>query len=138
MSVLSKGISLLSRPCGIKSKSYLTKWIIFVLTMLGLYLITLIFSPTSCKMLSSLNKLILQNKLQNSVTKNVFWTKSRNTTTTKERITHKTIARSGLWTQDPSHRKPMRYLCTQESTKMSDCSQYIYLFWRNAKESKRK
>jgi len=43
--------------------------------MLGLYLYTLIIGHKSCNMLSILNKLILQKKLQNFVTTNVFGTK---------------------------------------------------------------
>jgi len=45
------------------------------LKMLGLYLHTLIFSYKSCKMLSILNKLILQKDVQNIVTNNVFMDK---------------------------------------------------------------
>ena len=37
-------------------------------------------------MLSILNKLTLQNELQNIVTNNFLWTKSKNTTTTKQKI----------------------------------------------------
>jgi len=48
------------------SKMYAT------LKMLGLYLHTLIISHKSCKMLSILNKLILQKNLQNIVTNNVL------------------------------------------------------------------
>ena len=40
--------------------------------MLGLYLHTLIIRHKSCKMLSILNKLILQKNLQSIVTNNVF------------------------------------------------------------------
>jgi len=46
-----------------------------ILKMLGLYLQTLIISHKSCKMLSILNKLILQKNLQNIVTNNVFMDK---------------------------------------------------------------
>ena len=40
--------------------------------MLGLYHYTRVISHKSCKMLSILNKLILQKDLQNIVTNNVF------------------------------------------------------------------
>jgi len=41
-------------------------------------------------MLSILNKIILKKKTQNFVTNNVFWDKkSKNTTTTKQKIKHK-------------------------------------------------
>ena len=43
--------------------------------MLGLYLYTLIIGDKFCNMLSILNKLTLQKKLQNPVTNNVFWQK---------------------------------------------------------------
>ena len=42
------------------------------LKMLGLYLYTLIIGHKSCNMLSILNKLTLQEELQNILTKNVF------------------------------------------------------------------
>jgi len=61
--------------------------------MLGLHLYTLISGHQSCSMLTRLNKLTLQKKLQNVVTNNVFWTKkSKNTTTTKSK--HKNPCRS--------------------------------------------
>jgi len=53
--------------------------------MLGLYLHTLIISHKSCKMLSILNKLILQKDLQNVVTNYVFMDINKNTTTTKQK-----------------------------------------------------
>jgi len=62
--------------------------------VLGRYLYTLMICHKSCNMLSLLNKLILQKILQNVVTKNVFWTKSKNTTTTKQKIKHKNPCRS--------------------------------------------
>jgi len=49
-------------------------------------------------MLSILNKLTLQQKLQTPVTNNVFWTKSKNTTTIKQKIKHtklQTLAGAG-------------------------------------------
>ena len=58
-----------------------------VLKMLGLYLYTLIIGQKSCNMLSILNKLTLQKELQNCVTNN-FGTKSKNTTTTKQKQKH--------------------------------------------------
>jgi len=45
-------------------------------------------------MLSILNKLKLQKELHMFMT-NVFWTKSKNTTTTEQKIKHKTLA--GAW-----------------------------------------
>jgi len=66
-----------------------------LLKMLGLYLYTLIFGHKSCNILSILNKLTLQKEFQNFVTKTcVFWTKSKNTTTTKPKIKHKNPCRS--------------------------------------------
>jgi len=44
-------------------------------------------------MLSILNKLTLQKEMQNFVTNNVFLTKSKNTTTTKQVIKHKNPCR---------------------------------------------
>jgi len=67
-------------------------WLILILVqlkMLGLNLYALIIGHKSCNMLSILNKLKLQTKLQNLVTNNVFWTKSKNTTTIKQKIKHK-------------------------------------------------
>jgi len=43
-----------------------------ILQMLCLYLYTLIIGHKSCNMLSILNKIIVQKKLQNFVTHNVF------------------------------------------------------------------
>jgi len=63
--------------------------------MLGLYLYTRIISHTFRRMLSILNKLTLQEDLQNLVTNSVFWTKGKNTTTTtKQKIKHKNPCRS--------------------------------------------
>jgi len=62
--------------------------------MLGLYLYTLIIGHKSCNRLSILNKLILQKELQNVVKNNVFWTKHKNTTTTKQKMKHKNPCRS--------------------------------------------
>ena len=53
------------------------------LKMLGLYLYTLIISHKSCNMLSILNKLTVQKKLQNFVTHNVFLDKKHNNNKTK-------------------------------------------------------
>jgi len=55
-------------------------------------LYTLIIGHKSRNMVSILNKRKLQKKLQNIVTNNVFWTKNKNTTTTK--IKHKNPCRS--------------------------------------------
>ena len=66
------------------------------LKMLGLYLYNIITGHKSCNVLSILNKLILKKKLLNILTNNVFWTKKRkNTTTTKQKIKHKTLAGAG-------------------------------------------
>ena len=65
------------------------------LKMLGLYLyITLLIGHKFCNMLSILNKLTLQKELQNFVTKDVFWTKSKSTTATKQTMKHKNPSRS--------------------------------------------
>jgi len=65
------------------------------LKMLGLYLYTLIIRHKSSNMLRILNKLTLYKALQTFVTNNVFWTKSKNTTTTtKQKIKHKNPCRS--------------------------------------------
>ena len=55
--------------------------------MLGLYLYTFIIGHKSCNMLSIINKLTLQKELQN-------FAKSKNTTTTKQKIKHKNPCRS--------------------------------------------
>ena len=74
------------------------------LKMIGLYLYTLIIGHKSCNMLSILNKLTLQEKLQTFMINNVFLDKkSKNTTTTKQKIKHKNPCRSQepgtSWTQ---------------------------------------
>ena len=56
--------------------------------MLGLYLYNLIISHKACKMLSILNKLILQKELKHFVINNVFWTKSKTTTKQNKKIKH--------------------------------------------------
>jgi len=50
-----------------------------ILKMLNLYLNTLIIEHKSCYVLSILNKLSLQNKLQNCVTNNAVLDKKVNT-----------------------------------------------------------
>ena len=63
--------------------------------MLGLYLYTLIIGHKSCNMLSILNKLTLQKKLQTFVINNVFLNKKgKNTTITKQKFKHKNPCRS--------------------------------------------
>jgi len=62
--------------------------------MLGLYHYTIIIGHKSCNMLSILNKLTLQKKLENFVTNNVFFDKKVKTTTTKQKIKHKNPCRS--------------------------------------------
>jgi len=57
--------------------------------MLGLYLYTLTISHKSSNMLRILNKLTLYKELQTFETNNVFfYKKSKNTTTTKQKIKH--------------------------------------------------
>ena len=59
------------------------------LKMLGLYLYTLIIGHKSCNMLSILNKLTLQKKLQTFVINNVFLNKKvKNKTIPKQKIKH--------------------------------------------------
>jgi len=95
--------------------------------MLGLYLHTLKIGQKYCNMLSILDKLTLQKKLQNLVTNNVFWTKSINTTTTKQKKSNiKTLCRGRELNPGPLAPKRMRYRCTTESTKTIDCSQAIW------------
>jgi len=60
-----------------------------MLKMLGLYLYTLIIGHKSCKMLCTLKTLTLQKELQFFLLIMCFWTKSKNTTTTKEKQQHK-------------------------------------------------
>ena len=60
--------------------------------MLGLYIYTLIIGHTFCK--SIINKLTLQKELIFFVTNNVLWTKSKNTTTTKQKVKHKNTCRN--------------------------------------------
>jgi len=63
--------------------------------MLGLYLYTLTISHKSSNMLRLLNKLTLYKELQTFETNNVFLDKkSKNTTTTKQKIKHKNPCRS--------------------------------------------
>jgi len=96
------------------------------LKMLGLYLYTLIIGQKSCNMLSILNKLLLQKELQILWQIMCFWTKSKNTSTTKQKKSNiKTLAGAGNWTGDLLHPKQMRYHCTTESTESIDCSQAI-------------
>ena len=72
-----------------------------------------------------LNKLVLQRELEKIVTNNVFWTESKNTTTTEQNIIQKCLARSGNWTRDLSHPKRMRYVWTTEQTESIDCCNYL-------------
>jgi len=75
-------------------------------------------------MLKILNKLTLQKDLQNFVTKECFWTKKKEkSTTTKQNI--KTLAGNGNRTRDFLLPKRMRYHCTTESTESVDCRQAI-------------
>jgi len=56
-----------------------------------------------------------------------FKQNSYNTATTKQKhnLTLKTLAGAGIWTQDLSHPKRMRYLSTTVSNQDNDCSQPI-------------
>jgi len=94
------------------------------LKMRGLYIYTLKIDHKSCNMLSILNKVTLQKELQSSVTNSVLWATSKNTTTTKQKIKHKTAC----WSRalNPGlHPKRIRYHCTIESTESINCSQAI-------------
>ena len=62
--------------------------------MLSLYLYILIISHRSCNMLDILNTLTLNKDLQTCVINNVLMDKSKNTTTTKQKIKHKNTCRS--------------------------------------------
>ena len=59
--------------------------------MLGLYMYldTLIIGHTFAISISILNELTLQRELQNNITNYVFWTTTKNNTTTKRKIKHK-------------------------------------------------
>ena len=72
----------------------------YCLKMLGLYLYTLVMGHKSCNMLSILNKLTLIKELQNFVTNDAFWTKSKTTKQNKSNI--KTLAGARNWTAPPS------------------------------------
>jgi len=68
----------------------------YSLKRLGLYIYTLTFGHKAGNMLRILNNLTLQKELQYFVNINVFWTKSKNTTTTTaHKIKHKTLAGAG-------------------------------------------
>jgi len=67
--------------------------------MLRLYLYILIIGHKFCNMLSILNKLPL--RIANVVPNNVFLTKSKNTSTTKQKSNIKTLAGAGNWTREP-------------------------------------
>jgi len=91
--------------------------------MLGLYLYTLIIGHKSCNMLSILNKLTLQKKLQSFVTNEVFLDKKVKTQTTKQKIKQKIPCWSRALNPGPLAPKRMLYLCTTESTESNACSQ---------------
>ena len=92
--------------------------------MLGLYLYTciLLIGHKSHNMLSLLNKLTLQKKLQNYVTNNVFWGKN-NFNNNKTSQIKKYIAEAGNWTKELLHPKRKRFHWTTVSTESNDCSQ---------------
>jgi len=79
-------------------------------------------------MLSTLNKLTLQNELPNCVTNNVLLDKTLNTITTK------TVAGDGTWKRDLSHPKQMRYLNATESAESIDCCQTMVETYINKAE----
>ena len=62
--------------------------------MLGLYLDTRIIGYKYCSMLSILFKLTLQKECQTIVTNNLFWTKNKTTSSTKQNIKHKNPCQS--------------------------------------------
>jgi len=64
--------------------------------MLGLYLYTLLIGRKSCNMLSILNKLILQKKLQKLGKIMCFGQKSKNTTKTNTKKTLTTLTEPGI------------------------------------------
>ena len=77
-------------------------------------------------MLSILNKLILQKKLQTFVINNVFLNKKVKTQQQQNKKWNiKTFGGGGDWTRELLHLKRMRYHCTNESTDGIDCSQAI-------------
>jgi len=65
------------------------------LKMLGLYLYIRTISHTSCNMLSILNILTLQKKLQNCVTNNVFLDQKKQQQQQSKKSNIKTIAGAG-------------------------------------------
>jgi len=91
------------------------------LKMLGLYLYTLLISHKSCKMLSILNKLLLQRDLQNFVTNKVLMDKVKTQQQQNRKSNIKTLAGAGNWTRDLLHPKRMRYHCTTKSTESIYC-----------------
>jgi len=96
------------------------------LKMLGLYLYTFIIGHKYCNMLSILNKWTLHKELHIFLLIMCFWTRSKNTTTTKEKKSNiKTLDGPGNWTRDLLQPKRMLYHCTTESTESLYCSQAI-------------
>ena len=92
-----------------------------MLKMLGLYLYTLLIGHKSCNILSILNKWKLSKELQTFVTNNVFLTKSKNTTTTKQKIKHKNPSHSQKLNAGPlAHKAAVFPLNLQV-----DCSQCV-------------
>jgi len=108
------------------------------LKMLGLYLYTLIIGHKSCNMLSILNKLTLQKKLQTFEINDVFLNKtSKNTTIKNKKIKHKKPCRSrGL---NPGPLAPIADALPlhHQSTESIDCSQAILLFRRKRSTHKK-
>ena len=89
--------------------------------MLGTYIDTIIIAHKISKMLSILNTLTLQKKLQNFVTKMYFRQKSKNSTTTKQKIYIIILARARNQTRDLLHSSRMCYLWITDSTENIDC-----------------
>jgi len=108
-------------PSNVSANTFIYKWVLIVkhafLKMLGLYLSTLIIGHKYCNMLSIINKLILQEKLQTFVMNNVFLDKKVKTQQQQNTTSNiKTLAGARDWTRDLLHPKRMRYHCTTEST----------------------
>jgi len=77
-------------------------------------------------MLSILNKLTLQKKLQNLVTNNVFLDKKEKHINNKTKKSNmKTLPGAGNWIRVLSDPKRVRYLFTTESIESNYCSQAI-------------
>jgi len=73
---------------------------------------------------SILNKLTLQKIAKFVTKKGILDKKVKTQQQQNKKIKHKkTLVGDENWTQDLSHTKQMRYLCTMKSTESIDCSQ---------------